>query len=174
MSRSVALLRGINVGGHNKVPMKALREALVSAGLTGVASYIQSGNLVFDEAPDAAATVRGVLADRFGVDASVMVLGAQELAARVAASPFVGERLEPRRVHLFFLQGEPPALDHEKLSSKAKETERFELRGDVLYLHAPDGVGRSKLAAGAEKALGVPTTARNLRTVEAVLALATG
>jgi uncharacterized protein (DUF1697 family) len=100
------------------------------------------------------------------------VLTVDQLRRVVQGNPFPAATSTPGSVHLFFLAGPPDAAADERLQEVVASSERFVLRDDVLYLHAPDGIGRSKLAASAERRLGVPATARNWRTVTAVLDLA--
>ena len=172
MARWIALLRGINVGGHNKLPMKPLQEALTEAGFADVATYVQSGNIIFSHSGPAsalAATITGTIAARFGFQPGVKILSRAELAAASAANPFPGA--EDKALHLFFLDG-APAPDHAAaLDAIRAPSENWNLTGGVFYLHTPDGFGRSKLAAQAEKKLKTGATARNWRSIQALLAL---
>jgi uncharacterized protein (DUF1697 family) len=172
----VALFRGINVGGHNKLPMKELRAELEALGLKGVATYIQSGNVVFrggtTSAAELAARIARTVQERHGFEAEVLVLTADELRAAVRGTPFNVPEDEAKTLHLFFLAAEPSDPDSEGLDAARAEGERWALRGKVFYLHTPAGYGRSKLAAKAERALGVRATARNWRSVLRILELA--
>ncbi|MEO1087012.1 MAG: DUF1697 domain-containing protein, partial [Acidobacteriota bacterium] len=176
MTTFVALLRGINVGGKNVLPMKDLKAMLTDLGAAGVRTYIQSGNAVFSAEADAAAGLGDRLADAIeaarGFRPQTLVLGAAELAAIADANPFPEATAEPKTLHFFVLERTPPAPDLDALRAIARDSERFELIDRCFYLHAPDGIGRSKLAAKAEKALGVPATARNRRTLSKILELA--
>lgn len=171
----VALLRGINVGGRNVLRMAELRSLLEASGLADVRTYIQSGNVVFhsDEADPAgiARTVAGAVEAEHGFAPEVMVLRADEMAAAVAGVPWPDVEVASKALHLWFLAEPPADPDLAGLAAVAGPTERFELVGRVFYLHAPDGIGRSKLAERVERALGVPGTARNGRTVAKVLDL---
>jgi uncharacterized protein (DUF1697 family) len=175
MTTWICLLRGVNVGGHNKLPMKALATELEALGLSNVRTYIQSGNVVFrgpSQKPDAlGAKIRGAILGKFGFEPAVLVIEASDFAAAAAANPFpesTGES-EGRTVHLFFLTDAPKAIPRERLDSIRVPSERWQVIGKVLYLHCPEGFGTSKLAAQAEKILGVPATARNWRTVKTLL-----
>ena len=95
-----------------------------------------------------------------------------ELEQAIRSNPYTEAESSPKSLHLFFLAEAPPNPDLEKLAAIRAESERFCLLGKVFYLYAPDGIGRSKLAAGAEKALGVPATARNWRSVCQIMELA--
>ncbi len=176
MTTYIALLRGINVGGHNLVPMKALAQALERGGLTNVRTYIQSGNVVCRSGaarPAAlASTVGDVIEDTFGFRPGVMVLTAKDLDRVIAGNPFPKATAEPATLHVSFLQSVPGKPDLKSLEALKKPNERFALKGNAFYLHAPDGIGQSKLATRAEKALGVAGTARNWRTVLQLQAMA--
>ena len=176
----IALLRGINVGGHRKVPMAELRELCARLRFEEVATYIQSGNVVFRAAQAKAAEVEAALARaierRFGFDVSVMVRDVPELDAVVAGNPFLAEGVDDTsRLHVSFLGAEPPA-------AVAEEYRRLRLGGDELrlvgreaYLHVPGGMGKSKLTPTfLERALGTPGTARNWRTVNTLLEMGRG
>lgn len=171
----VALLRGINVGGRNAVRMADLRSQLEAKGLADVRTYIQSGNVVFrSEASDPielGREISGVVEAESGFAPDVMVLGAEDVAAALANVPWSDVAAKSNAVHLWFLKGSPVDPDLAALAALATRSERFELVGRVFYLHAPDGIGRSKLAARVERALGVAATARNVRTIAALVAL---
>ncbi len=173
MTTWIALLRGVNVGGHRKLPMAELRDLASGLGLESPRTYIQSGNLVFTAAaqdPDALGEkIAAAIEVLFGFSAPVWVLSREELGAAMAANPFPDA--EPNRLHLWFLTA-PAAPDPAAIDAHAAPDERWALVGRVLYLHAPSGIGRSKLAAGMERLLGVEATARNWRTMTAVAGLA--
>ena len=178
MKTWICLLRGVNVGGNNKLPMKALAAELETLGLFEVRTYIQSGNVVFrgpSAKPDAlAAKIRSAILRKFGFEPAVLVIEAGEYSKAAAANPFhesTGES-EGRTVHLFFLGDTPKTVPAARLDAVRIPSERWQLIGKVLYLHAPDGFGTSKLATQAEKILGVPATARNWRTVSTLLEMA--
>lgn len=172
----IALLRGINVGGRNIVPMAALRAAFEALGAADVTSYIQSGNIVFRGPADAAdawpARLAAALQAEFDVAPDILMLPRDTLADAVAANPFTQAEADPKSLHLFVLAAPPPAPDLAAIGEIATANERTHLAGRFFYLHAPDGIGRSRLAARAEALLGVPATARNWRTVTKLLDLA--
>lgn len=176
MKTYVALFRGINVGGNNPLPMKDLVAALESVGAHDVATYIQSGNAVFrSEEQDVAMlaeSIRAALGERHGFEPRVLVLESEEMDAAVRSNPFPEAESEPKTLHAYFLASSPERPDLDGLEGIKGDRERFVLGDGVFYLHAPDGIGRSKLAANAEKLLGVPATARNWRTVRKVMELA--
>lgn len=178
MTRWVALLRGVNVGGHGKVPMAALREACVAAGLSGVRTHLQSGNLVFDaEGAEAevAGRVRAVVRERFAHDAPVIVRDADALAAVIAACPFPTEGVDPTRLHVVFLDAAPDAARVAALDPDRSPGDRFRVIGREIHLSLPNGGARSKLGLDwFEAKLGANGTARNRRTVLALRESATG
>lgn len=176
MPRWIALFRGINVGGHNVLPMADLRENLEARGLKNVRTYIQSENVVFDsrsKTPSAIAKkiTRGI-EERNGFAPHVLLLRLGDLQDAIESNPYPEVIGDPKGLHFAFLAEAACRPDMEALEAMRAPTERFLLTERVFYLHAPDGIGRSKLAAKAEKALGVVMTARNYWTVAKLLALA--
>ena len=183
MTRFVALLRGVNVGGHNKLPMADLRAALTADGLDSVRTYIQSGNIVLDSATDEvevlAARVRSVIARGFGLDIPVIALTAADLQALADANPYPDEP-DPRRVHAIVL---PHLLGSDALAAVAARQDAVAAKGSpdtvtvigrVAYLHTPDGFGTSELAKALASGRSNPLadgTARNWATVTALLAV---
>ena len=176
MTTYIALLRGINVGGHHKLPMADLRELLAGIGLSQPRTYIQSGNAAFEgeEADPAvhARNIRVAINERFGFEPAVLVLPLGALQKAAAANPYPQAAAEPKTLHLYFLAEEPSQPDLEGLAALRDNGEQFTLQDDVLYLYAPAGIGRSKLAERVERLLGVQATARNWRTVGKLLELA--
>ena len=171
----IGLFRGINVGGHNKVPMKDLVTLLVGLGFERARTYIQSGNVVFRGSGTAAALsedIGAAVSRRFGFRPFLVLLDAKQLARAVAANPFPAARARPQSLHLWFLERAPGSARLKPLETLRAASEKVALRGKVLYLCAPQGIGRSKLAARAESLLGVAGTARNWRTVTQLLAMA--
>lgn len=171
----ILLFRGINVGGNKVAKMDTLREALTAAGFGKVATYIQSGNVVLvsdKKARDVAAEVEAVFAATFGFGSRVSVRGLAEWREIVSGNPFPQGAGDPKKLHAVVLDGLPDPGTQGRLQALASGTENFGLGQGVLYLHTPDGFGTSKLAAGLDKALKVPLTARNWRTVLTLLEMA--
>jgi uncharacterized protein (DUF1697 family) len=170
----VALFRGINVVGRRLLPMKELVSLLEDDGFEAVRSYIQSGNVVF-KAPGGRSVLAGRIAalvlKSYGFEPKVLLLNARELAAAAAENPFAHAVHDHKSLHLFFLSASPTAPDLESLQRLKTESESFAIQGRVFYLHTPDGFPDSKLAARAERLLGVHATARNWRTVSRLLEL---
>ena len=169
MNTYIALFRGINVGGRNSLPMKELIVILENIGARKVKTYIQSGNAVFkSDGKNLSQLSKRLTAEikkRNGFESHVLILGLGALERAMAENPFPEAEADPSSLHLGFLAFTPKSPDLKKLDSLRKKSERFHLSDQVFYLHAPEGVGRSKLAANTEKLLGVPMTDRNWRTV---------
>ena len=176
MNTFIAFFRGINVGDNNSLPMKELVAILEGTGARKVKTYIQSGNAVFQSAEKNPSQLSKKLAAEikksYGFDPYILILGLEAIRKAIAKNPFPEAETNPSSLHLGFLASRPKSPNLEKLSSLRKESERFRLSDGVFYLHAPEGVGRSKLAANTEKLLGVPMTDRNWRTVCKVMEMA--
>jgi uncharacterized protein (DUF1697 family) len=189
MASHVALLRGINVGGRNKVPMADLREVVTSLGHTGVTTYIQSGNVLFSTADSdtakLAAALESAIGERFGIWASVVVLSRDDLAEVLAGNPYPDEP-NPKLVHVVFLNAEPPedllariaAAESAAAAKGSQDTVRRV--GHALFLHTPDGYGNSDLAQAVFRIVSAPAkqkkqdlagTARNWATATKLLSL---
>jgi len=156
--------------------MKDLRAVLEGLGLQNVKTYIQSGNVVFQsrsgDGHRLAHEISAAIGERHPFTPRVLVLSVEELQSAIAANPFPEAEGKPASLHFFFLESHPADPDMAKLEALRVISEKFALVGAVFYLHAPDGIGRSKLAAYVEKALGVVVTVRNGRSVQAIMALA--
>lgn len=169
MTRSVLLLRAVNLGARNKVPMARLREILADRSeLENVSTYIASGNIICDTPADVRAacdTVRRLIHDEFGVDTPVVARSHDELVAAVARHPF--PRASEKLLHAMFLAGAPSEGAVEALAERLVPGEEIALIGNELWIsYAEGGVHSTRLSrAVLDKALGVPGTARNLRTV---------
>jgi uncharacterized protein (DUF1697 family) len=168
MTAFVALLRGINVGGKNILPMSEFRELLRTLGCEDLATYIQSGNAVFrhhKSTAELSLLISEAVESRFGFQVPVMVLTASEFCAVAAANPFAADASEPKFLHVWFLAERAVNANTQRIDEIACESEMYLLTDSAFYLYAPDGVGRSRLASNVERCLAVPATARNWRTV---------
>jgi uncharacterized protein (DUF1697 family) len=149
--------------------MERLRALFEKGGCTKVRTYIQSGNVVFDSRKAAArcvASIEAFLADELGKPIAAHVRTSAELRAIIAANPFAKEKnIEPSRLAVSFLSG-PPSKDRlDALRAVDSGSDRFVARGSEIYMHCPDGFGRSKLAAGLDRVLSSKSTSRNWNTV---------
>ena len=180
MSRVIVLLRAVNVGGRNKLPMAELRAALEDVGFENVSSYIQSGNLVIDPGGLDEARVEhdvaAVIADRFGLAVAVIARTPEELERVIARHPFAAPGLPPEMLHVCFLERAPAAERVASLDVERFLPDRCRVDGREVYLHYPNGSGRSKLTgAYLERQLGgIPATARNLTTIRKLVELTVG
>jgi uncharacterized protein (DUF1697 family) len=175
MGRQVALLRGINVGGKKKVAMADLRALVEGLGHTDVRTYINSGNVVFASGTPGAArdeletAIEQAIEAELGLDVAVIVRTHEELAAAVDANPFPDA--VPPRLLLSFLREAPAADGYAAAEAVESGADEFRVDGTTVYLHCPDGIGRSKLAEALSKPKGPVGTARNLATVRKLVEL---
>ena len=171
----IALLRGVNVVGRNKVPMKELAAALEHAGFRSVRTYIQSGNIIFQSTAGTPRTlgtrIARLIHREFGFAPQVMVISGDELARAVRGNPFPGALENHKLLHIFFLSEKPARPDLESLSKLDAGREAFALKGAVFYLYTPDGFADSVLHPRIERCLGVHATGRNWRTANELLKL---
>jgi uncharacterized protein (DUF1697 family) len=170
----VALMRGINVGGRNKLPMKDLAAVFEDVGCLDVRTYIQSGNVVLRGGPEPlerlASLVTERIAQRFGFRTPVVVRTAEQLRAAVEANPFLAASPDPRHLHVGFLAELPSSEAVAGLEPARSTIDRFAVRGREVYLHVPGGMGRTKLTNDwFDRHLGVTMTVRNWRTVNALV-----
>jgi uncharacterized protein (DUF1697 family) len=169
MARYVALLRGVNVGRANRVPMAAFRDLLEQAGCTGARTLLNSGNAVFASRDRSSAgladRIREALAQRLAVDVPVIVKSRKELAAVVAGNGIARVATDPSRLLVAFTQDAKALADLEALSLLSRAPERFLVGDHAAYLWCPDGLLASKAAAALLGRPGCATTTRNWATV---------
>lgn len=170
MTRWIALLAGINVGGKRTVPMAELRKVFTDLGYQQVQTYIQSGNVLFEADTDKEApllkAIRPALSAAFGWDIEVLLRTLPELEAVLAGNPFSDRQDDPTKLLVTFLAAEPEADRAARLQPPAGETGELRLVGREIYLHTPDGYGKSKLNnANLAKLAGVAATTRNWKSV---------
>jgi uncharacterized protein (DUF1697 family) len=166
----IALLRGINVGGHNKISMSDLRALCTAIGWRDVETYIQSGNVVFRTSAAAASCekkLEAAIANELDLDIAVVVRNAAQWSAYVHSNPFAKESdIEAGFVMLALAKRALNADAAQRLQERATLAERIMQRSEALWLHYPEGAGRSKLTPALfDKFAGSPVTARNWRTV---------
>ncbi|WRZ89868.1 DUF1697 domain-containing protein [Streptomyces sp. NBC_01007] len=167
-----ALLRGINVGGAKKVPMAELRTLMEGLGHGDVRTYLQSGNAVFSsgrgDEESLAAELSGAIEKHFGFGVGVLVRDHGYLKAVQEACPFPAAELEAKQLHVTYFSDPVDAERFASVEPAAFLPEEFRLGDRALYLYAPDGLGRSKLAEALAKPRllkGVLATTRNWNTV---------
>ena len=165
----IALLRGINVGGNNLIPMADLRSLCADIGADCVQSYIQSGNLVFNFASTASAietTLESAIQKRWGIAIPVIIRSATQWEKHIVNNPFAAvARKEPQFVMLGLPKGLPKPDAAEKLRERTDNGEKVVQIDDTLWFHFANGAGKSKLPALFDRFAGTPVTARNWNTV---------
>ncbi|MET0596109.1 MAG: DUF1697 domain-containing protein [Polyangiaceae bacterium] len=175
----VALLRGINVGGNYKLPMKDLAAMFAKMGCTDVKTYIQSGNVIFRADDSVAARVpqaiAKAIADRSGMKIPVVVRKATELRKIAENNPFLARATDESRLYVYFLADRPAKTETQKLDPARSPPDEFIVKGSEIYLHCPNRFGGTKLTnAYFDSKLGTVSTARNWRTVLKLVDLAGG
>ncbi len=176
MSTYVALLRGINVGGHHKVPMAELRAAFEGFGLEAVSTYIQTGNVAFRSAAtesELTLALPDVIRERFGFEVPVVLREAHELAEAAEAHLLADRADDSRMLHVVFLAEAPSAEAVRSFDLERYAPDDLVVRGRDAYVAYPEGSARSKLTIDViERALGTTGTGRNWRTVQKLVELA--
>jgi uncharacterized protein (DUF1697 family) len=175
----VAFLRGINVGGKNKLPMKDLVAMFVTAGAEDVRSYIQSGNVLFRASPGIAARLSGQIATQiatgFGYRTPVMLRTAEQLRGVISDNPFLKAGAAEETLHVLFLADLPSPTSVDNLDPDRSPPDRFIVSGREVYLQLPNGVANSKLTNNYfDSKLATTSTGRNWRTVTKLLELMGG
>ncbi len=167
----LALLRGINVGGKHLVPMKELTAICAGAKCSDIHTYIQSGNVIFRASGEAAKTLPALLTkrieERFGFPVPVILRNADELAQVLRENPFLKADFQEQTLHVYFLRDLPTAAAVKMLDENRSAPDRFHVRDRHIYLHLPNGMGRSKLTnTYFDSKLSTVCTARNWATVQ--------
>ena len=166
----VALLRGINVGGKNKLPMSDLVAMFAKAGCSNVRNYIQSGNIVFRAGTKLAeripALITASIADRFGYQIPVILRTADELREVCLSNPFLKTGADIERLHVVFLADQPGKANVAALDPNRSPPDAFIVRGREIFLRLPNGAARTKLTNGYfDSVLATISTMRNWKTV---------
>jgi uncharacterized protein (DUF1697 family) len=179
VAKSVALLRGINLGRNKRVAMSDLRDLVTGLGYTDVSTHLQSGNVVFDAgatSPEAAAReIEAEIGRRLGMRVSVLVRTGDELAAVVKNNPMPERTAEPTKLLVAFLDQAPPPERMAEVDPAEFAPDEFQVAGREVYVWLPNGQQGAKLSNESwEKRLGVTATSRNWRTVTRLLELASG
>jgi uncharacterized protein (DUF1697 family) len=175
----LALLRGINVGGKNKLPMKDLAEIFIGAGCADVRTYIQSGNVIFRASPRISARlpeeITSQVAKSFGFRAPVILRTAEQLRDVISNNPFLKAGAAEDTLHVLFLTHVPSILSVDNLDPDRSPPDTFIVRGQEVYLQLPNGVANSKLTNNYfDSKLTTTSPGRNWRTVTKLLELMGG
>lgn len=179
-STYVALLRGINVGGHKIIKMELLRKAFEGMGFADVATYVQSGNVIFKgltkETADLPERIEKMLLRRFETAVPVIVRSAEELGEVARNNPFLKEPgIDVSKLHVSFLSGVPEKKAVKGLDAIVADADWFCCGGREIFLYCPNGIGGTKLSINAfEKILSVRATTRNWNTVNRLSEMARG
>jgi len=174
----ISMLRGVNLGSHNRIKMDALRALYESLKLQDPQTYVQSGNVIFRtkerNTSELARKIQSAIEKKLGCCPDVILRTTDEMRKAVAANPFPEKvKDEPGKVLVTFLAAEPPGEAAAKLAELKKYPEQLRVKGREMYIYFPNGAGKSKLPWSAvEKMLKVTGTARNWNSVQAMLAIA--
>jgi len=178
MTVVISMLRAVNVGGHNKIKMDALRALYETLKLRDAQTYVQSGNVIFrSEERDISRLTKRIedgMQRKFGFRPDVILRTAAEMREVVARNPFAKRRgIEPGKLLVTFLASDPGEEAREKVRQMKCDPEELRIEGRELYIYFPKGQGRSKLSGAAlEKALKTPATGRNWNSVTKMLEMA--
>jgi len=176
-SAYVALLRGINVGGKNMLPMKDFAAMLAKAGCTDVRTYIQSGNAVFRCSPELARRIPDLIveaiAKKFRFRVPVILRSGKEVRAAMEANPFVKSVADTKMLHVGFLADRPDPSRVAGLDPQRSPGDTFQVLDREIYLHVPNGMGKTKLSnTYFDSKLDTISTFRNWRTVQTLVEMA--
>lgn len=172
MEAYVALLRGINVSGHHPMKMADLKSALSNLGLKNLATYLQSGNLVFESDIKSSSDLEKMIAIKllevFGFDLKVKVIAKKEFQESFSNNPFAKiAGIDLKQLYYIHFMGQPDVESFSAIQNDQKFPEKMSLHDEVIYVHYPNGYGRSKLHGSIfEKKLKLPATARNHNTMK--------
>jgi uncharacterized protein (DUF1697 family) len=178
MTVLVAMLRGVNVGAHNRIRMDALRDLCCYLDLLDVKTYVQSGNVVFRtrerNLEGLAKEIRSGIEKKFGFSPEIIIRSTADLRDVIAKNPFAAMKgIEPGKLLVDFLSGEPSSEACKSVRAIKTDPEKLHIQGREMYIYFPNGAGRSKLSWPAlEKILKTPGTARNWNSVTKLLAMA--
>ncbi|MCZ6671647.1 MAG: DUF1697 domain-containing protein [Verrucomicrobia bacterium] len=180
MAKFIALLRGINVSGKNKIRMVELQSVFDKLELLNPVTYLQSGNIVFESSPKlnhetTANTIESAIQKTFGHDVAVLVISGKDINQIFNNNPFIiNEQTDTSACYVTFLYEKPGQEYLNALKSPEKETGRFKVVSLTVYVHCPNGYGRTKINNQFfERKLKVPATTRNWKTVTALNELST-
>jgi uncharacterized protein (DUF1697 family) len=179
MNSLISMLRGINVSGHNMIKMAELKPLYESLGFKNVATYIQSGNVIFQSGKEdpgsVEAAIERAIEDKFGFPVVVIVRKPAELARIIKANPFsASDKIDKTRLYITLLKTKPePPLVKALQPAAARSTDQYKITGSEVYLYCPSGYGRTLLSnTFFEKQLKVKATTRNWKTINTLHAMA--
>ncbi|GHE97995.1 DUF1697 domain-containing protein [Thalassotalea profundi] len=165
MQKFVILFRGINVGGHNKLPMKSLVPILEASGFKDIQYYIQTGNVILSSEDEPTTRIKKIISQHFNITPEIITLNAEDFFQALSKCPYLNN--EGKLVHFYFCKN-TAELAMEKIEKYQIESEQYSLINNIMYLYAPEGIGRSKFVANMESCLGTAVTGRNLNTINKI------
>lgn len=174
----ISMLRGVNLGPHNRIKMDELRTLYQSLKFEAPRTYVQSGNVVFrtkeKSSPQLAKKIQDAIGKKFGCRPEVILRTVEEMKNALAASPFSGRKdIEPSKLLVTFLASDPPKEALAAIETLKSHPEEIHLKGREMYIYFPNGIGTSKLPwSQIEKHLKVTGTARNWNSVTKMLEIA--
>lgn len=166
MQEFIVLFKGVNVGGNNILPMKALVSLLKKHDFYNVSSYIQSGNIVVSYDGNPTEIIKSLVNQHYGFTPELFILNKSELTSAFNYCPY--NEHEGKFVHYYFCQDDIK-LNTEAIDKHLADSEIYTVKNNVLFLYAPNGIGRSKLVANITVCLGQSNTGRNLNTIRKVM-----
>jgi uncharacterized protein (DUF1697 family) len=170
----IAMLRGINVGGHKRIKMDKLRSSFEAMGFESVKTYIQSGNVIFKTKKTSPAMlskkIEGKILSDFGFAVSVITRSSDEIDTAITGNPFLRERgIDLEKLHVMFLSAPPSPVALQQLAAVTVVPDRCQCSGKEIYFYFPNGVSQSVLfKSPVDRILAVVTTTRNWKTVNSV------
>jgi uncharacterized protein (DUF1697 family) len=162
METFIALLRGINVGGRNILPMKELTHLLEENSYQNVKTYIQSGNVVFQSKKRPEKDLSSLIEKKYGFKPEILIIKKNTFLKYVEDNPY--SSTVGKEIHFYFCK-DTPKVNTKTIEDLKSATENYRIKGKVLYLYAPDGIGKSKFVANIDKCLDTSVTGRNLNTI---------
>ena len=178
MNKVISILRGINVSGHNKIPMSELKSLYEELKFKNVTTYIQSGNVIFStEQTDftvLSKQIEKIIFKKYGFDAPVILRNINELQAIVNTNPFLKIKdIDIEKLHVSFLSNYPTKDYLEKIKTYHHESDVFIIKGKEAFVFCPNGYGKTKFTnIFFETKLKVTATTRNWRTINELLRIA--
>lgn len=179
METYISILRGINVGGRNKIKMDALMSLYKNLDFVNIRSYVQSGNVIFSSKKNDVKVLENQISlqikKAFGLDVPVFVLNVNTLKDIIKGNPFTKDNKKNSAfMHVTFLSNQPKQFDKESIYKKRSENEEIAFVSNAVYLYCPNGYGNTKLSNNfLERKLNVPATTRNWKTTTELFTLAT-
>jgi len=178
MQTYLAILRGINVSGNRTIKMDALRQMFADMGFSGIKSYIQSGNVIFQSGNSDDTTLEKMISTeifaQFGFEVPVIVISLKEMKTILDNNPYLSDKTKDiSHLHITFLAAKPLQTLVDKLNADESLTDKFKVGERAIYLYCPNGYSKTKITNGLiENRLKIVATTRNWKTCNEMLAMA--